>query len=1090
VKLLTIMVGEFKEKDLPLQKEGMGQQELFSPEEFDNKPEFNKLPGKSDTPTMTYAGIGSRQTPADVLAKMTEAAEYLEGLGYTLRSGGAIGADQAFEKGVKSKKEVFLGTDKTGEREKKIAREIHPNPQALDNSKSKATGKPIADFMWNLMGRNTNQIFGENLDTPVDFVLAWTQDGLTDYRKRSIQSGGTGQAIDMASRKGIPVINMFSPDWREQLDQVLTSNKKDTISQRQKNLEDKGYSFIQGDDSTWDVLNNNPDGSGLVGEYFSDINTALDAAEKDFNSNKKEDATVTPTIEIVGRYSVKDLKDNPDKVYIFGDNVQRIGKGGQAIIRDESNAFGIVTKLEPNNSDSAFMSDDALNDNMEMIDRDITELKDIAEFRTLVFPKDGIGTGLAQLKQKAPKTYEYLNQRLLDEFGFNNDKGIIQAKTEEVKTEDKTFEEIIETLTPKVEVKKDSPKFTYKGVTIDTEFQLTEGQRVALEKLIDFSTDPSEETITLQGAAGTGKTSVIGYLQKYLKQHNFNFLAPTHAATAELAFATVKTGNKQFPMTVASGIINAYNKDTGEMTPQLTRKLTERLGLRNNVFVIDEVSMLNSNDYENVKLVASRNKIKVIFMGDMLQIPEVNVRNPKKKLISKAFSDNEQVVLTEVKRTNSDSILNMLTNIRNNINDQIPIVPSSDKLEYLSLTDFNLKMIDVFEKNPEGTVLINYTNKGAEYYNKKIRESLGLFDAPKPGDIVVGYLGYQNKQIENQNIANSIRYTIQSVTKDGSLYKITAKSKKLEELEKLGVSGASSNAYTSYAQLSRTDSFDFPDLNNADFEANNEMFSQLMKPLYESKQIALRTKSPRDWASYFAVKGAVSKKLSKFDIGGKYIYNPTSGSMEKYEYELHKNIDVDLIIDKGVDYGYAITIHKSQGSTVENVFFEASSLPTSSSSKLMMNGKQVSTEKHSLLYVGVSRASKYLGINAENSSNFYTPSTRYITSSSEEASETPKGEDRFIMVNQFKITVKPDGKMFYQNGNEVVDQTTKNKLNVRMELQDGTLRTATYNGASYFILSDNRIVGSGVTNLGKESITNQELKELLLSKAILYKNQC
>jgi hypothetical protein len=147
---------------------------------------------------------------------MTELAKELESRGYTLRSGGAQGADTAFEKGVSNKKEIFPGGQKAGERELKIAREIHPNPQALDNSKNPA-------FVWNLMARNTNQVFGKNLDVPVDFVIAWTQDALTDYTKRSIKSGGTGQAIDMASRKGIPVINLANPNWRQELDRVLSA---------------------------------------------------------------------------------------------------------------------------------------------------------------------------------------------------------------------------------------------------------------------------------------------------------------------------------------------------------------------------------------------------------------------------------------------------------------------------------------------------------------------------------------------------------------------------------------------------------------------------------------------------------------------------------------------------------------------------------------------------------------------------------------------------------------------------------------------------------------------------------------------------
>ena len=37
--------------------------------------EFDKLPGKSPVKTMTYAGIGSRQTPSEILSQMTEIAK-------------------------------------------------------------------------------------------------------------------------------------------------------------------------------------------------------------------------------------------------------------------------------------------------------------------------------------------------------------------------------------------------------------------------------------------------------------------------------------------------------------------------------------------------------------------------------------------------------------------------------------------------------------------------------------------------------------------------------------------------------------------------------------------------------------------------------------------------------------------------------------------------------------------------------------------------------------------------------------------------------------------------------------------------------
>ena len=49
-----------------------------------------------------YTGIGSRSTPDEVLQQMRELGARLAHAGYTLRTGGARGADQAFEAGAES----------------------------------------------------------------------------------------------------------------------------------------------------------------------------------------------------------------------------------------------------------------------------------------------------------------------------------------------------------------------------------------------------------------------------------------------------------------------------------------------------------------------------------------------------------------------------------------------------------------------------------------------------------------------------------------------------------------------------------------------------------------------------------------------------------------------------------------------------------------------------------------------------------------------------------------------------------------------------------------------------------------------------
>jgi hypothetical protein len=128
-------------------------------------------------------------------------------------------------------------------------------------------------------------------------------------------------------------------------------------------------------------------------------------------------------IEVVARYTIADVQANPNKIYIFGDNVIEKGKGGQAIIRDEENAFGIPTKVLPDTTPNSYFSDNKYEANISQIDRAIEKIKN--DGRPVVFPKDGLGTGLAKLKEKAPQTYAYLKQRLLEEFGFDNDTGIL-----------------------------------------------------------------------------------------------------------------------------------------------------------------------------------------------------------------------------------------------------------------------------------------------------------------------------------------------------------------------------------------------------------------------------------------------------------------------------------------------------------------------------------------------------------------------------------------------------------------------------------------------------------------------------------------
>lgn len=48
------------------------------------------------------------------------------------------------------------------------------------------------------------------------------------------------------------------------------------------------------------------------------------------------------------------LEQNPNHIFVFGDNLDRKGYGGAAILRDFPNSYGFITKRHPNNGDGAF----------------------------------------------------------------------------------------------------------------------------------------------------------------------------------------------------------------------------------------------------------------------------------------------------------------------------------------------------------------------------------------------------------------------------------------------------------------------------------------------------------------------------------------------------------------------------------------------------------------------------------------------------------------------------------------------------------------------------------------------------------------
>ncbi len=179
---------------------------------------------------MFYTGIGSRKTPQEILDTFSRLARQLELDGWTLRSGGADGADTAFEAGVESQdrsaKEIYLPWEGFNDVEGiiagtkawveafKLAETVHPAWRNLGQGPRK------------LHARNCFQVLGLDLSTPSSFVVCWTPDGAQDESDRTAKTGGTGTAIVLAARHGIPVINFAREHALSRMAEVMGDIKE------------------------------------------------------------------------------------------------------------------------------------------------------------------------------------------------------------------------------------------------------------------------------------------------------------------------------------------------------------------------------------------------------------------------------------------------------------------------------------------------------------------------------------------------------------------------------------------------------------------------------------------------------------------------------------------------------------------------------------------------------------------------------------------------------------------------------------------------------------------------------------------------
>ena len=140
---------------------------------------------------------------------------------------------------------------------------------------------------------------------------------------------------------------------------------------------------------------------------------------------------------IIDRYDRAMILANQQALFVFGDNLERVGYGGQAAeARDCPNAVGIPTKISP----SEYIFDDQVEEDRDRFRIPIEKafgklVAHLDEGGTVVWPKDGVGTGLARLDVTAPKLFSLIEQA--KERMFSRAEKVMQTTQDEVNNQGK-----------------------------------------------------------------------------------------------------------------------------------------------------------------------------------------------------------------------------------------------------------------------------------------------------------------------------------------------------------------------------------------------------------------------------------------------------------------------------------------------------------------------------------------------------------------------------------------------------------------------------------------------------------------------------
>lgn len=440
-------------------------------------------------------------------------------------------------------------------------------------------------------------------------------------------------------------------------------------------------------------------------------------------------------------------------------------------------------------------------------------------------------------------------------------------------------------------------------------FILGEQQQEAIDNIIKFL-DSDDIDFSLSGYAGTGKSTIIKYLVEYFENTKLDYVlcAPTHQAKGILKFFTERDTITLHQLLSLTPNVEIFELDYRKLLFYCSNKLNYIPC--EGVVVCDESSMINDSLYQLLLDKCKLYRAKVIFVGDVAQLRPV-----KSQYNSLVFNTKNSYILTKIYRQKSES---GLTDVLYTLREQ-PLSSFTESIGiegslycYNSAQKLFESGVPYFKKAVEkGNIfeakLLAYTNERVKLLNDKMRSI--LFPGENQYYKSEILTCYENSEVNMFNFYNSMSYIIIDEPK-----KIDISIPKFSKLP-----GHKIRLYDPTIEESS-------DLIILDKNISKSSFDSLAYRIEEIRLKALEAKQRRDrrasyyWKDYFSMINSFSSPIDLY-------------------------FDGRMIKKKGFDYGYAVTTHKSQGSSFENVFIDMKDI----------NRCRDKEEFRQLQYVSVSR---------------------------------------------------------------------------------------------------------------------------------------